>query len=84
MDEWMHRFAWQSDAVFAFEEEIFNGVNICPLPPYQRETAAIIGAAEKNELPSVIQPEDIRGIIHSHSQWSDGSNSLEEMAKAAI
>ncbi|MEL4419583.1 hypothetical protein, partial [Shewanella algae] len=28
MDEWMHRFAWQSDAVFAFEEEIFNGVNI--------------------------------------------------------
>ncbi|MFX5587173.1 PHP domain-containing protein, partial [Acinetobacter baumannii] len=35
-------------------------------------------------LPSVIQAEDIQGIIHSHSQWSDGSNSLEEMAKAAI
>lgn len=84
MEEWTRRFSWQSDAAFAFEEEIFNSVNICPLPPYQRETAAIIAAAEKNELPSVIQAEDIQGIIHSHSQWSDGSNSLEEMAKAAI
>lgn len=84
MEEWNRRFSWQPNGLFAFEEEIFNSVNICPIPPYQRETADVIHAAEKNELPSVILPEDIRGIIHSHSNWSDGSNTLEEMAKAAI
>jgi DNA polymerase (family 10) len=35
-------------------------------------------------LPSVIQPSNITAIIHSHSKWSDGNNSIEEMAKAAI
>jgi DNA polymerase (family X) len=84
MQEWTKRFSWDLNTHYVFEEEIFGKANICPLPPYQRETATIIYAAEKNELPSVIQPEDIRGIIHSHSNWSDGSNTLEEMAKAAV
>lgn len=35
-------------------------------------------------MPQLIQPGDIKGIIHSHSNWSDGSNTIEEMAKAAI
>ncbi|HVX28252.1 MAG TPA: PHP domain-containing protein, partial [Parafilimonas sp.] len=35
-------------------------------------------------LPEIIQPEDIAAIIHSHSKWSDGNNTLEEMADAAI
>src|SRR5690606_20319075 len=34
--------------------------------------------------PGVIQPGDIKGIIHSHSNWSDGSNTIEEMARACI
>jgi DNA polymerase (family 10) len=34
-------------------------------------------------LPAVIQPEDITGIIHSHSKWSDGANTIGEMATAA-
>jgi hypothetical protein len=35
-------------------------------------------------LPEVIEPENITAIIHSHSKWSDGNNTIEEMAKAAI
>ena len=34
-------------------------------------------------MPNLIQPGDIKGIIHSHSNWSDGSNTVEEMAVAA-
>ncbi|MDR3711590.1 MAG: PHP domain-containing protein [Puia sp.] len=41
-------------------------------------------AGSASNLRTPIQPSDIRGIIHSHSVWSDGSNTLEEMAKACI
>ena len=40
--------------------------------------------AKKNTLPKLIQPEDIRSIIHSHSNWSDGANTIEEMANECI
>jgi DNA polymerase (family 10) len=40
---------------------------------------------KKTKIPkNLIQPENIRGLIHCHSTWSDGSHSIEEMAKAAI
>jgi DNA polymerase (family X) len=54
------------------------------IPPCLREDPAILEAAATNALPHLIQPGDIRGIIHSHSNWSDGSNTLEEMARACI
>jgi DNA polymerase (family 10) len=38
----------------------------------------------KGSTLALIQPQDIRGIIHSHSKWSDGSYSIKEMAEAAI
>jgi DNA polymerase (family 10) len=38
----------------------------------------------KNITEPLIQPNDIKGIIHSHSQWSDGAHTIEEMAKACI
>src|SRR5690606_16262093 len=52
------------------------------VPPPLRENFAVI----KN-LPdwnAIIKPENIKGIIHSHSTWSDGSHSIEKMAKTAI
>lgn len=49
-----------------------------------RETEKIIERAKNNKLPELIQTEDIRSIIHSHSNWSDGSNTLEEMADECI
>ena len=43
----------------------------------------LLNRAKAAPLPPLIQPEDIKGIIHCHSNWSDGSNTLEEMAHAA-
>ncbi|NML22060.1 DNA polymerase/3'-5' exonuclease PolX [Pseudoflavitalea sp. G-6-1-2] len=81
--------AWQAipgvleNATYPFESEeaIFEGVDLPFIEPALRESAAILQSTVSAEL---IQPGDIKGIIHSHSKWSDGSNSLEEMAKACI
>ncbi|MGC4039091.1 MAG: PHP domain-containing protein [Chitinophagaceae bacterium] len=63
---------------------IFEKAKIQFIPPYLRETAAIIEKASKNKLPEVIRPEDVKSIIHSHSNWSDGATTVEEMAKECI
>jgi DNA polymerase (family 10) len=62
---------------------IFKQANINYIPASLRETASIIDRAKASPLPQLIQPGDIKGIVHSHSNWSDGSNTLEEMAAAA-
>ena len=72
-----------ADIIGADDKSIFTKSNINYVPPCLRETAAIIDRAKKSLLPELIQPGDIKGIVHSHSNWSDGSNTLEEMAKAA-
>ena len=65
------------------DEAVFSQAGINYIPACLRETEAIIDRAKASPLPQLIQPEDIKGIIHSHSNWSDGNNTLEEMAKAA-
>lgn len=66
----------------ATEEEIFtaNGLPVIPAP--MRETAVVLTKPAAT-FSNIIQPGDIRGIIHSHSRWSDGMNTLAEMATAA-
>ncbi|NOT50559.1 MAG: DNA polymerase/3'-5' exonuclease PolX [Chitinophagaceae bacterium] len=66
------------------EEAIFAEAKIPFILPCLRESAAIIDKAKKNKLPELIQPEDVRSIIHSHSNWSDGMNTIEEMAQECI
>ncbi len=65
------------------EVSVFEQAKINFIPPCLRETAAIIEKAKSIKIPDLIQPGDIKGIIHSHSNWSDGSNTIEEMARAA-
>ena len=65
------------------EEEAFNQAGIPYLPPYIRESADAL-KLNSAELGQIIQQGDIRGIIHSHSDWSDGSNTIEEMVKSCI
>jgi DNA polymerase (family X) len=62
---------------------IFTQANINYIPPCLRETAAIIETAKATAIPKLIQPADVKGIIHSHSNWSDGSYTIEAMATAA-
>ena len=66
------------------EQAYFNSARISFIPACLRESPGIIEMARKGTLPDIIQPSDIRGIIHCHSNWSDGSNTIEEMATAAI
>lgn len=61
------------------EDAIFKNGNVEVIPPYLRESKEILN----KKLPVVIQDKDITAIIHSHSKWSDGVNTIEEMAEAA-
>lgn len=63
---------------------VFEKAGIPYIQPCLRETSAIIERAKQHKLPELIQTNDIRGIIHSHSNWSDGTHTLEEMAKECI
>ena len=66
------------------EEEIFEKAGIQFIPPFLREDPAIIKKHEQLSVPTLITPSDIKGIIHSHSNWSDGQNTIEEMAMECI
>ena len=66
------------------EEAIFSQASINFIPNCQRELTTTIERAKNNALPTLLETSDIKGIIHSHSNWSDGSNTIEEMAQNAI
>lgn len=82
LDAWQQTTNWDRHRTYSSEEDIFTSVNIAFIPPYLREQKHILPSGTAQA--SFIQPEDIRAIIHSHSKWSDGSNTLEEMAAACI
>ncbi len=65
------------------EQAIFDTAGLPYIAPALREDAVVIERAAKNNLPALITVQDIKGIIHSHSTWSDGRHSIEEMALAA-
>ena len=62
------------------EDEIFEKLDLVFVPPELREDHGEFSAAEKNELPKLIEWTDLKGALHNHSNWSDGRNSLEEIA----
>jgi DNA polymerase (family 10) len=65
------------------EEEVFKSVGLPYIPPELREDQGEIEAAQQNKLPHLIELKDLKGDLHMHSDWTDGNNSIEEMAKAA-
>ena len=65
------------------EAAIFERAGLDMIEPCMRNGGLALDLAKRKQLPILISPEDIKGIIHSHSQWSDGVNTLEEMAAAA-
>jgi DNA polymerase (family 10) len=58
------------------------GINF--IPTFLREDPSIIEDAKNTRFDEIISTDQIKGIIHSHSNWSDGSNTIEEMALACI
>jgi DNA polymerase (family 10) len=65
------------------EEELFGALKLQFIEPELRENMGEIQAAEKNELPKLVEEKYVRGIFHVHTNFSDGGESLENMAQAA-
>ena len=65
------------------EDDIYKALGMPCMEPVLREDRGEIEAALAGKLPKIVQLEDIRGDLHSHTTASDGHNSIEEMANAA-
>jgi len=68
---------------FANEEGFYKELGLPLIPPEIRNGNYEIEVAQKNELPKLIELEDIKGDIHFHTNFSDGVNTLEEMVEEA-
>jgi DNA polymerase (family 10) len=72
-------------ATFATEEELYAHLGYAYIPPELRENSGEIAAARAGPLPELVEVDDLRGDLHTHTDWSaDGKNTLEEMVDAAI
>ncbi len=65
------------------EEKVYRALGLKYIEPELRENLGEIEAARMNKLPKLISIKDIKGDIHVHTKWSDGNNSIEEMALVA-
>jgi DNA polymerase (family 10) len=65
------------------ERDVYHSLGMDWIEPELREDRGEIEAAQKGSLPKLVQESQIRGDLHVHSQWSDGTSTIEEMAKAA-
>ena len=65
------------------EEDIFKALGLQFVPPALREGMGEVEAAERNELPELLEFSDLKGCFHNHTTASDGRNTLEEMAEEA-
>lgn len=66
------------------EADIYRALGLEYIPPELRENRGEFEAAERGEIPRLIEIENLRGTFHNHTTASDGRNSLEEMAAAAM
>jgi DNA polymerase (family 10) len=66
------------------EAEIYRTLGLTPIPPELREDEGEIEAAQAGTLPAdLVRLEDVRGMVHCHTTWSDGHAGVEELARAA-
>jgi DNA polymerase (family 10) len=68
---------------FANEEEFYHRLGLQYIPPELREARGEIEKAEQGTIPRLVELSDIKGDLHVHTDWSDGHDSIEEMALAA-
>jgi len=66
------------------EADMYAALGMDYIEPELREDMGEIEAAAQHKLPVLVTASDIRGILHAHSTWSDGHNTIREMAQACI
>ena len=67
----------------ASEQEVYGRLKLQFIPPEQREDEGEIEAAAGGRLPVAVRFDDIRGMVHCHTIYSDGQDTIEDMARAA-
>jgi DNA polymerase (family 10) len=67
----------------ATEEEVYGKLDLAFVPPELREDRGEVALAKRKRLPKLVSLSDIRGDLHVHSEWSDGTVSIADMAAAA-
>jgi DNA polymerase (family X) len=65
------------------EADLYRALDLAYVEPEMRENTGEIEAAEAGELPQPVEGEEIQGVFHCHTNWSDGAATLEEMTLAA-
>ena len=61
---------------------LYRALGLAYIPPELREGRGEVAAAERSELPRLVERGDLRGFLHCHTTYSDGSNTVEELALA--
>ncbi len=65
------------------EDEVYERLGLPWIPPELREDRGEIDAARRGELPELVTQDDVRGDLHTHTNLTDGTSSLENMLAAA-
>jgi DNA polymerase (family 10) len=73
-----------TEILCATEEEVYAKLGLPWIPPELREDRGEVQAAKAGKLPKLIEVGDVIAELHSHTDWSDGKNTIIEMAEAAI
>ncbi|HEY2365742.1 MAG TPA: PHP domain-containing protein, partial [Polyangiaceae bacterium] len=67
----------------ATEEEVYANAGLQWVPPPMREGEGEIALARAHRIPKLIEASDLRGMVHCHTTFSDGADTIEAMARAA-
>jgi DNA polymerase (family 10) len=75
---------WHGSEFVATTDEagLYRALDLPFIPPELREGQGEVAAAARGELPRLLEPGDLRGFLHCHTNYSDGSNTAEELALA--
>ena len=65
------------------EETFYQALGLSFIPPELREGRGEVDAAARDALPRLVERSDVKGFLHCHTNYSDGSNSVEQLALAA-
>jgi len=71
------------ELTFAEEEQVYERLGYQFIPPELRENSGELEAARRGEVPQLVELTDLKGDLHTHTSYSDGRDSLEQMALAA-
>ena len=74
------KFGTLTKREYSNSEEIYSSLGLQYIVPELREGLAEVELAKENKLPELIKVEDLKGALHNHTTYSDGANTLKEMA----